>query len=56
VTIDQVLKYYGNAKTAAAELGCEVHTVNQWKTKKHITRLWQAKIEILTNGKLRADK
>jgi hypothetical protein len=55
MTVDEVIKFYGNEVKSAANVGVSVQTVYNWKTS-GIPRLTQLAIQTLTKNKLKADQ
>lgn len=55
MTFGQLVTYYGSQAAAARALGIEPPSVNEWKDK-GIPLPRQAQYELLTRGKLRADR
>lgn len=56
MTVQEVINYFGNAAKAAQHLGLNKAAVRMWKFRGRVPSLQQYKIEIITNGYLKADK
>lgn len=56
MTVDQVLSYYGGQTAAARALGITQPAVAHWVAAGRVPADTQYRIEVLTGGKLRADR
>jgi len=55
VTYEQLIAHYGTQKAAAEALGLQQPSLSEWKDR-GIPTPRQAQYELLTKGKLRADR
>lgn len=56
MTYDQLIEFYGTQGVASEKLGYSRPTLSNWKKRGAIPEGPQAWIQILSHGKLRADK
>lgn len=52
--LDKVIDHFGNVANLSNQLGISTQAIYDWKGKVPDLRQWQ--IEVLTNGKLKADR
>lgn len=52
--LDKVIEHFGNVANLSNQLGISTQAIYDWKGKVPDLRQWQ--IEVLTNGKLKADR
>lgn len=55
MTIDEVLKYFGNTYRMEKEYGIAHGNVRNWRKKGYVPIMTQMKLEELTKGVLKAD-
>ena len=56
MTIDEVINWYGNLTQACYALDIAFQNTTKWKAKGYVPWRQQLRIEIMTKGKLVADK
>ncbi len=56
MTYEQVINHYGNGINAAKALGIHSSSIYQWGSKGRVPFDTQYRIEVLTNGILKADR
>jgi DNA-binding transcriptional regulator YdaS (Cro superfamily) len=50
----QIVKHFGSQVAAAGAIGCSQPTLSNWKKRGRIPQLQQLRIEMVTQGKLKA--
>jgi predicted transcriptional regulator len=56
MTLDQLFKHYGTQVAVADALGVSQPCVSNWVKRGRIPPMQQLKVQMLTDGKLKADK
>lgn len=56
MTPNQLTRHYGNGNRAARALGISRQAVRRWIAQGYVPETRQYQIEVLTGGKLRADR
>jgi ParB-like chromosome segregation protein Spo0J len=56
MTPEQVIKHFGTQELAAQALGFRQSAVSNWLARGKVPPISQLKLEIITDGKLKADK
>lgn len=54
MTFLQLIKHFGTQLQAAKAIGCSQPTLSNWKARGRIPLLQQMRIELITEGKLKA--
>jgi len=56
MTLDQAIKHAGSQKELAYLLGVSESAISNWKVRSGIPTSQQLKLEIMTQGRIRADE